>query len=81
MNEVYQSILHLKNALLINYIPENISYLAMEILNKYSLYLDSEESNMILTIIAMDMGEEFVLSKEECLEVINSLLHSKQAEH
>lgn len=79
MNEVYQSILHLKNALLTNYIPENISYLAMEILNKYSLYLDSEESNMILSIIAMDMGEEFVLSKEECLEVINSLLHSKQA--
>jgi hypothetical protein len=79
MNEVYQSILHLKNAILINYIPENISYLAMEIFNKYSLYLDSEESNMILSIIAMDMGEEFVLSKEECLEVINSLLHSKQA--
>ena len=79
MNEVYQSILHLKNALLINYIPENISYLAMEILNKYSLYLDREERNMILSIIAMDMGEEFVLSKEECLEVINSLLHSKQA--
>ena len=65
MNEVYQSILHLKNAILINYIPENISYLAMEIFNKYSLYLDSEESNMILSIIAMDMGEEFVLSKEE----------------
>ena len=34
MNDIYQSILRLKNKLLINYVPEEISYLAMEILNK-----------------------------------------------
>ena len=60
----------LKNKLLINYAPEEVSYLAMEILNKYSLCLDNKERNMMLEIIAMDMGEEFVLSQAECLEVI-----------
>lgn len=52
--------------------------MAMEILNKYSLCLDNKESNMMLEIIAMDMGEEFVLSQAECLEVIDFLLQSKR---
>ena len=78
MNDIYQSLLRLKNKLLINYTPEEISDLAMEILNKYSLCLDNKESNMMLEIIAMDMGEEFVLSQAECLEVIDFLLQSKR---
>jgi len=78
MNDIYQSLLRLKNKLLINYAPEEIAYLAMEILNKYSLYLDNKETNMMLEIIAMDMGEEFVLSQAECLEVIDFLLQSKR---
>ena len=78
MNDIYQSLLRLKNKLLINYTPEEISYLAMEILNKYSLCLDNKERNMMLKIIAMDMGEEFVLSQTECLEVIDFLLQSKR---
>ena len=52
--------------------------MAMEILNKYSLCLDNKESNMMLEIIAMDMGEEFVLSQAECLKVIDFLLQSKR---
>ena len=55
MNDIYQSLLRLKNKLLINYAPEEVSYLAMEILNKYSLCLDNKERNMMLEIIAMDM--------------------------
>lgn len=78
MNDIYQSLLRLKNKLLINYTLEEIAYLAMEILNKYSLYLDNKERNMMLEIIAMDMGEEFVLSQAECLEVIDCLLQSKR---
>ncbi|WP_165091135.1 hypothetical protein [Neisseria yangbaofengii] len=58
-----------------NFNVNKISSLSMDILNKYSSEFNLESRNMIMQLIAMDMGEEFELSKNECLKVIKDILN------
>lgn len=55
----------LKDFVFQNYDPVQISVKAMEIYNEYALQLSTFSSEKLMILAAMDMGEEFELSKDE----------------
>ncbi|KLT73116.1 hypothetical protein PL75_04190 [Neisseria arctica] len=67
------ALLYLKDNIENNFDANIISYISMKILNKYSSNFNEESRDIIMNLIAMDMGEEFKLSKDECLNLTKNL--------
>ncbi len=59
-----------------SYIPITVSNKMMTLFNEFSQDIPNEQVDNIIAIIAMSMGEEFLLTKVECLDIINNLKHS-----
>ncbi|KHO13897.1 hypothetical protein NT90_18735 [Acinetobacter baumannii] len=64
----------LKDFVFQNYDPVQISVKAMEIYNEYALQLSTFSSEKLMILAAMDMGEEFELSKDEVEDLLDVLL-------
>lgn len=64
----------LKDFVFQNYDPVQISVKAMEIYNEYTLQLSTFSSEKLMILVAMDMGEEFELSKDEVEDLLDVLL-------
>ncbi|WP_201586077.1 hypothetical protein [Psychrobacter jeotgali] len=75
MNELIKiELLELKRQILTDYQPTKISTQAMKVLLDYSSEIPYDLHSDLHSLIAMDMGDEFVLPKEECLEIIDKLI-------
>ena len=46
----------------------------MNILNEYSNEIIAEDRDKFISLIAMDMGEEFEYSQDECIKVLSEIL-------
>lgn len=64
----------LKDFVFQNYDPVQLSVKAMEIYNQYTLQLSTFASEKLMILVAMDMGEEFELSKDEVEDLLDILL-------
>lgn len=64
----------LKDFVFQNYDPVQLSVKAMEIYNEYTLQLSTFASEKLMILVAMDMGEEFELSKDEVEDLLDILL-------
>ncbi|MBF0804059.1 MULTISPECIES: hypothetical protein [unclassified Neisseria] len=69
------AILHLKENIESNFNVNIISDISMNILNKYSSDFNVQSRNLIMNLVAMDMGEDFELSKNECLDIVKNILN------
>ena len=66
----------LKKQVLDNYNPIKVSEKAMTILLNYSNEIPYKFQSDLHGLIAMDMGDEFILPNEECIRIIDELLAS-----
>lgn len=64
----------LKDFVFQNYDPVQLYVKAMEIYNEYTLQLSTFASEKLMILVAMDMGEEFELSKDEVEDLLDILL-------
>lgn len=64
----------LKDFVFQDYDPVQISVKAMEIYSEYALQLSTFTSEKLMILVAMDMGEEFELSKDEVYDLLDTLL-------
>ncbi|MDK4791425.1 MAG: hypothetical protein OC189_05190 [Acinetobacter sp.] len=64
----------LKDFVFQNYDPVQLSVKAMEIYSEYALQLSTFASEKLMILVAMDMGEEFELSKDEVYDLLDVLL-------
>lgn len=69
-----EALLYLKENIESNFNVNMVSDMSMNILNKYSSDFNAQSRNLIMNLIAMDMGEDFELSKNECLDIVKSIL-------
>ena len=70
------ALIDLKKQVLDNYNPIKISEKTMTFLLNYSNEIPYKFHSDLHQLIAMDMGDEFILPKEECIRIINELLAS-----
>ncbi len=73
-NDLKRELFKLKDFVFQNYDPVQISVKAMEIYNEYALQLSTFSSEKLMILVAMDMGEEFELSKDEVEDLLDVLL-------
>jgi len=73
-NDLKKELSELKEFVFQNYDPVQISVKAMEIYNEYALQLSTFVSEKLMILVAMDMGEEFELSKDEVEDLLDTLL-------
>lgn len=73
-NDLKRELSKLKDFVFQNYDPVQISVKAMEIYIEYTLQLSTFASEKIMILVAMDMGEEFELSKDEVYDLLDTLL-------
>lgn len=73
-NDLKRELSKLKDFVFQNYDPVQISVKAMEIYSKYTLQLSTFASEKIMILVALDMGEEFELSKDEVYDLLDVLL-------
>ncbi|MCG8284444.1 hypothetical protein MID07_07400 [Acinetobacter seifertii] len=73
-NDLKRELSKLKDFVFQDYDPVKISGKAMEIYNDYALQLSTFASEKLMILVAMDMGEEFELSKDEVEGLLNALL-------
>ena len=67
-------LLELKRQILIDYQPIQVSTQAMKFLLNHSSEMPYELHSDLHSLIAMDMGDEFVLPQKECVQSIDKLL-------
>ena len=70
------ALIDLKKQVLDNYNPIKVSEKAMTILLNYSNEIQYKFQSDLHGLIAMDRGDEFILPKEECIQIIDELLAS-----
>ena len=70
------ALIDLKKQVLDNYNPIKVSEKAMTILLNYSNEIPYKFQSDLHGLIVMDMGDEFILPKEECIQIIDELLAS-----
>ncbi|MHA3116066.1 hypothetical protein E0H86_09930 [Acinetobacter sp. ANC 4635] len=63
-----------KNFVEINYDADEVASQCMRIYNHFSSEFSGRSHNEIMRLIAMDMGEEFDLGKDETLKVLEFLI-------
>lgn len=73
-NDLKRELAKLKDFVLQNYDPVQISVKTMEIYSEYTLQLSTFASEKLMILVAMDMGEEFELSKDEVEDLLDILL-------
>ncbi|MDH2594498.1 hypothetical protein [Acinetobacter baumannii] len=73
-NDLNRELSKLKDFVFQNYDPVGVSGKAMEIYNDYALQLSTFASEKLMILVAMDMGEEFELSKDEVESLLDALL-------
>ncbi|MDE9407420.1 hypothetical protein [Acinetobacter nosocomialis] len=73
-NDLKRELSKLKDFIFQNYDPVQISVKAMEIYSEYTLQLSTFASEKLMILVAMDMGEEFELSKDEVYDLLDTLL-------
>lgn len=73
-NIIINELLKLKEQVTTNYQPIKVSEEAMRILLDHCSEIPNELHTELHGLIAMDMGDEFILSQEECIRIINKLL-------
>ncbi|MHA3062050.1 hypothetical protein ACX1N5_15570 [Acinetobacter sp. ANC 4636] len=73
-NDLNRELSKLKDFVFQNYDPVQVSSKAMEIYNDYALELSTFASEKLMILVAMDMGEEFELSKDEVKSLLDALL-------
>ncbi|WLP95707.1 hypothetical protein [Psychrobacter sp. M13] len=74
-------LLKLKKQILNKYQPILISEQAMGFLLSYSNEIPYELHSDLHSLIAIDMGEEFVLQEDECIKIIEKLLIQLNIDH
>lgn len=57
-----------------NYDPDEVASKCMQIYNHFSFEFSEISHDEIMRLIAMDMGEEFDLGKDETLKVLEFLI-------
>lgn len=57
-----------------NYDPDEVASKCMQIYNQFSFEFCEISDNEIMRLIAMDMGDEFDLGKDETLKVLEFLI-------
>lgn len=70
------TLLSLKNQVLTDYQPIEISTQTMSFLLYYSHEIPYEFHSNLHSLIAMDMGDKFILPRSECVQIIDCLLLS-----
>ena len=63
-----------KSLVEINYVPDDVASQCMKIYNQFSSELSEIFHDEIMRLIAMDMGEEFDLGKDETLKILEFLI-------
>ena len=71
---LYSEISLLKQQAEYNYSPLYIAKMSMNILNEYLNEIIAEDRDKFISLIAMDMGEEFEYSQDECIKVLSEIL-------
>lgn len=73
-------LLDLKRQVVSDYQPIEVSTKAMSFLLKYSHEIPYEFHSDLHSLIAMDMGDEFILPQSECVQIIDRLLTLKSSD-
>lgn len=71
--ELYYMLLEIKDIIENDYDPNLVSDKSFKI-NLNFPFISDRFSNGILELMVMDMGEEFVISKDKALKLINDLI-------
>ncbi|MGP9688484.1 hypothetical protein ACT3TH_04905 [Psychrobacter sp. AOP22-C1-C5] len=80
MDKLIQNVLlDLKRQVVSDYQPIEVSTKAMSFLLKYSHEIPYEFHSDLHSLIAMDMGDEFILPQSECVQIIDRLLTLKSS--
>ena len=67
-------LIKVKNFVEINYAPDEVASQCMKIYNQFSSELSEIFHDEIMRLIAMDMGDEFDLGKDETLKILEFLI-------
>lgn len=73
-NDLNIQLSKLKDFVFQNYDPVQVSVKAMKIYNDFALQLSTSASEKLMILVAMDMGEEFELSKDQVESLLDALL-------
>ncbi|GAA0311947.1 hypothetical protein GCM10009129_06610 [Psychrobacter aestuarii] len=69
-----KELLSLREKIAVDYQPIKVAELSMRFLLQYSAEIPYCMQSDLHSLIAMDIGAEFVLSQETCLKIIDDLL-------
>ena len=67
-------LIRVKNFVEINYAPDEVASQCMKIYHHFCSELSGRSHDEIMRLIAMDMGDEFDLGKDETLKILEFLI-------
>ena len=68
-------LMKVKNFVEINYAPDEVASQCMKIYHHFCSELSGRYHDEIMRLIAMDMGDEFDLGKDETLKILEFLIN------